>query len=106
MLKNNIFNQLGLTGSVLRFEGAWDQSNQLLLIKQNRFEYIHTYAGTGLLDIRRNMNPDLSPYIVDNMFDYTKYSLAFMNFGGGYMIEENYFRETIGCAPHSNTAAI
>lgn len=104
----NVFSRLSLTASVIRVDGAWHRHDTRVVLTNNLFEYIHVYAGSGILDFRKSINlaPNLPEYIFNETFNVTLYARHFLRFGGGYFIYENTFRETAGCAPHVNTGAI
>ncbi len=104
----NVFSRLSLTSSVIRVNGAWHRHEPGVILTNNLFEYIHTYSGSGILDFRKNINiaPNLPEYIFNGSYNLTLFARQFLRFGGGYMIYNNTFRETAGCAPHVNTGAL
>jgi hypothetical protein len=104
----NVFSRLSLTASVIRVDGAWHRHETRVVLSNNLFEYIHTYAGSGILDFRKTINlaPNLAEYIFNETFNFTLLARHFLKFGGGYLFYENTFREAAGCAPHVNTGAI
>ena len=104
----NVFSRLSLTASVIRVDGAWHRYETRVVLSNNLFEYIHTYAGSGILDFRKSINvaPNLPEYIFNDTLNITLFARHFLRFGGGYFFYENTFRETAGCAPHVNTGAI
>lgn len=103
-----MFSRLSLTASVIRVDGAWNRHEARVILTFNLFEYIHTYAGSGILDFRKHINlaPDLPEYIFNDTFNVTLFARHLLKFGASYFIYENTFRETAGCAPHVNTGAI
>ena len=105
---NQGFSRLSLTASVIRLDGAWHRHETRVILNNNLFEYIHTYAGSGILDFRKSIDisPNLPEYILEGSFNIPLFSNLFLRFGGGYYIYENTFIETVGCAPHVNTGAI
>jgi hypothetical protein len=104
----NVFSRLSLTTSVIRVDGAWNRHQTRIVLNNNLFEYIHTYAGSAILDFRKHINiaQNLPEYIFDGAFNVTLFARHFLRFGGSYFIYNNTFRETAGCAPHVNTGAI
>jgi hypothetical protein len=94
LIEGNEFSRLSLSSSLIHFEGLEDA--QPFVLKANKFSYVHTYSGTGILRFSRLF--DKLHALNQSVEIFTQLTL-----GGSIQIEGNQFAEVVGCGPYTHT---